>query len=409
MKPIIFDNVSKVYRINRRESFTLKEILVNLFRARAGYQEFWALRDVSFELEKGQTLGIVGPNGSGKSTILKLIAGTSEPSSGEIEVNGVVSALLELGAGFHPDLTGRENILLNGSILGLSKQKILDRYDDIVRFAELEPFIETPVRYYSSGMYMRLGFSIAINVDPDILLVDEILAVGDLVFQERCLERIVELRRRGVSIVFVSHDLDLTQKICDRVIWLQEGSVAEDSDDPARTIDAYRTTSHQHLQELLNQAPRERIGTDYGYGHWGTGEIILDEVRIHNGSGEEKKEFRSHGRLVIDMRYTVHQPVRRPLFHLSILDVISNRILTTEEVLEGADDEVAEGVGEASVEIRDLALMGGVYRISVAITREDNPTNPYDFHQNLYLIQVISDEPGVRGLVAMPHVWRLKR
>jgi len=215
MKPIIFDNVSKVYRINRRESFTLKEILVNLFRARAGYQEFWALRDVSFELEKGQTLGIVGPNGSGKSTILKLIAGTSEPSSGEIEVNGVVSALLELGAGFHPDLTGRENILLNGSILGLSKQKILDRYDDIVRFAELEPFIETPVRYYSSGMYMRLGFSIAINVDPDILLVDEILAVGDLVFQERCLERIVELRRRGVSIVFVSHDLDLTQKICD--------------------------------------------------------------------------------------------------------------------------------------------------------------------------------------------------
>ena len=220
MSVIRFDSVSKEFILRHERSRSFQELFLNMLRLqRVGTREkFWVLRDVSFEVKPGEMVGIVGDNGAGKSTLLKLISHIIEPTSGHIEVNGRVSALLELGAGFHPDLTGRENIYLNGSILGFSRTEVDHIYDDILEFSELERFIDVPVKHYSSGMYMRLGFSIAIHVRPDILLVDEILAVGDQAFQLRCLDKINEMRRRGITIILVTHDLDTVREMVGRAL-----------------------------------------------------------------------------------------------------------------------------------------------------------------------------------------------
>ncbi|MCD4654137.1 ABC transporter ATP-binding protein, partial [bacterium] len=204
----------------------LRWTVLKMLKKRQPNESFWALKDVSFNVRPGETFGIVGENGSGKSTLLKLITGIMNPDSGSIKVNGRISALLEVGAGFHPDLTGTENIFLNGSILGLTRADIRSRFNEIVRFSELEDFIDTPIKHYSTGMYMRLGFSIAINADPDVLVIDEVLAVGDQAFQNKCLNRIRDFKRKGKTIIFVSHDLGVTNQLCSRAIWLDSGRVA---------------------------------------------------------------------------------------------------------------------------------------------------------------------------------------
>jgi ABC-type polysaccharide/polyol phosphate transport system ATPase subunit len=215
---ITVDDVSKQYRLYHERNQSLKAALMR--RARVKYEEFWALRDVSFEVPEGGTFALIGENGSGKSTLLKCMAHILRPEKGRIETHGKISALLELGAGFHPELTGRENIFLNGSILGLSKRQLNQRFDEIVDFAGLEHFIDTPVKNYSSGMYVRLGFSVAINVDPDILLIDEVLAVGDAEFQRKCLEKFDDFRESGKTVVIVSHAVDSIRNLCDTVGWL---------------------------------------------------------------------------------------------------------------------------------------------------------------------------------------------
>ena len=227
MAVVQVENVSKRFILHHERPHSFKELVINLFgRNSRRREEFWALRDISFELSEGEMLGIIGPNGAGKSTVLKLISRILEPTIGHIRVNGRVSALLELGAGFHPDLTGRENIYLNGSLLGFSKKEMARLSDDIVAFSELERFIDTPVKHYSSGMYMRLGFAIAINVQPDILLIDEVLAVGDQAFQKKCLDKIKEFKERGIPVIFVSHNLEAVAKLCTKAIWLEEGLIA---------------------------------------------------------------------------------------------------------------------------------------------------------------------------------------
>lgn len=227
MPAICFDGVSKRFVIHHERSRSFQELLVNLVHRRNGLQEdFWALRDVSFAVEPGETVGIIGPNGSGKSTVLKLITRILNPTSGVITVPGKVAGLIELGAGFHPDLTGRENVYLLGAIMGVPERAMRQRFDTIVGFAELEQFIDTPVKHYSSGMYMRLGFSVVLQVDAEILLIDEVLAVGDRHFQEKCLRSIEELQRQGVTILLVSHDLELIQRFCPRALLLDHGRVA---------------------------------------------------------------------------------------------------------------------------------------------------------------------------------------
>ena len=223
---IQFDNVSKRFTLRHERRRSFQEAALAFLRGRGNSrEELWALKDVSFAVERGKTLGIIGPNGSGKSTALKLITRILEPTSGQVDVQGRVSALIELGAGFHPDLTGRENVYLNGSLLGFSRREMEARFERIVEFSELEKFIDVPIKHYSSGMHMRLGFAVAIHVDPDVLLIDEILAVGDQAFQRRCLDKIGELKSQGVTILFVSHDLEAVQDLCDQAIWLEDGRI----------------------------------------------------------------------------------------------------------------------------------------------------------------------------------------
>lgn len=225
---ISFENVSKQFKLLKIPTRAFQDVFVNIFNKKArGRNHFWALKDVSFEVKAGETVGVLGANGSGKSTILKLISRVIDPSAGVIRVKGRLSALLELGAGFHPDLTGRENIFLNGSILGLSRKAMSQKFESIVDFAEIGEFIDAPVRSYSSGMQMRLGFSVAIHVEPEIILVDEVLAVGDYSFQLKCLERIRQLQTQGVTILFVSHDFEAVESLCSRAIWLEHGILQE--------------------------------------------------------------------------------------------------------------------------------------------------------------------------------------
>ncbi len=223
---IEFAQVSKRFQL--QEGKTLREFVPALFRGRAWSPPLYALQDVSFRAERGEILGLIGRNGSGKSTVLKLIAGVTAPSEGEITIYGRVSPLIELGAGFHPDLTGRENVFLNASILGMSRKEVLARFDEIISFAELWDFVDTPVKRYSSGMYIRLGFSVAVHSDPEILLVDEVLAVGDAAFQEKCLAKMQEFRSRGVTIIVVSHSMGLIQDFCERALLLSGGHLLAD-------------------------------------------------------------------------------------------------------------------------------------------------------------------------------------
>ncbi len=244
---IEFRHVSKRFQL--AEGRTLREFVPLLFKGGAFSEPFYALRDVSFSIDRGETVGIIGRNGSGKSTALKLIAGVMAPTEGEVRVAGRVSPLIELGAGFHPDLTGRENIHMNASILGMSSREIREQFDSIVQFAELADFIDTPVKRYSSGMYVRLGFAVAVHAQPDVLLVDEVLSVGDAYFQEKCLAKMHEFQRQGTTIVVVSHSLDLVADFCERAIWLDHGKIAAEGP-AADAVQRYREMVPHHTEGI---------------------------------------------------------------------------------------------------------------------------------------------------------------
>src|SRR4051812_17374115 len=265
MTPAIeLSNVSKVYRKYSGKQFaTLKSALLqrSILRELRPNETFPALTDVSFTVPKGSTYGVIGRNGSGKSTALKLVAGITKPTSGTVRVNGRISALIELGAGFHPEISGRENVYINGIMLGLTKRQIQARFDEIVQFAELEAFIDAPVKTYSSGMYMRLGFAVAIHVDPDVLLVDEVLAVGDEGFTHKCLDKFGEFRRRGKTVLLVTHSLNLVEQFCDDAVWLDDGQVRA-CGDPKRIVDAYLTDVERGEERELAAAEAKAQGTE---------------------------------------------------------------------------------------------------------------------------------------------------
>ncbi len=286
MYPIVINNIGKYYKkySHKHKFLTIKSALVNktLFSDLERDEKFEVLKGISFNVENGKTLSIIGENGSGKSTLLKILAGITRPTSGEITTRGRISALIELGAGFHPEISGRENIFINGIILGLSKKMIQEKLSKIVEFSELEEFINSPVKTYSSGMYMRLGFSIAINVDPDILLIDEVLAVGDAFFVPKCIDKIYEFKRKGKTIIFVSHDLATVEKISDEVIWLKKGQI-EMRGYPAKVVDAYMQYIGEK-EEKREEKPTE-VSTE---NRWGSREIEIKNVKILNRDGKEK-------------------------------------------------------------------------------------------------------------------------
>lgn len=414
---IRFENVSKQFVLHRDRPRSFQELFLFWRRYRRHKPEkFWVLRDLSFDVATGETLGLIGPNGVGKSTILKLITGIISPTKGKIEVNGRVSSLLELGAGFHPDLTGRENVFLYGSLLGLSRATMQKRFDDIVQFSELEEFIDMAVKTYSSGMYLRLAFAVAIHVEPEILLIDEILAVGDQAFRAKCLGRITALQDEGVTILFVSHDLSTVQRLCNRALWMRRGRLCAEG--PAdvvarRYLDAVAQKQSQQLAEhnlkMLRsedggQAPQQGLPT-----RWGSGEVEITQVRVLDGTGQERYTFVTGEELTIQMHYHAAAPVEKPIFGLSLHR--SDGLQVTGPNTEFGDLEipVVEGGGIVEYTIPWIPLLPGRYQVSAA-AQSGTDGRIFDHHDRVYTFLV---NPGGTkeqyGLVCMRGQWRQTR
>jgi ABC-2 type transport system ATP-binding protein len=381
---IAVEDVSKRFRLYHDRNQTLKAAVVRGHRAR--YEDFWALRHVSFDIERGETFGIIGPNGSGKSTLLKCLSKILRPEEGRIEVRGAMSSLLELGAGFHPELSGRENVYLNAAILGLTRKQVDARFDEIVDFAGLERFIDMPVKNYSSGMYVRLGFAVAINVDPEILLIDEVLAVGDETFQRKSAEKISEFRDSERTVVIVSHGLGQVRSLCDRVAWIEAGKVVKVGPAP-EVVDAYTGDTHE-----------DRDTTATGATRWGTGEVRIGEVELLGADGQPARHIRSGDRMVVRVAFSAPRPVRDPIFGVSIEHVDGQLVAGTTTLRQGLTISAVHGPGEVEVVIPALPLAEGTYDLSVAIV-DRTEKNPYDYWRRPIRFDVLHGERVVVGYV----------
>ncbi|GIU88846.1 MAG: ABC transporter [Acidimicrobiia bacterium] len=399
-------NVSKRFRLYQERYHSLKERMIHF--GRVPYEDFWAVREVDFEVEQGATVGLLGHNGSGKSTLLKCVAGILQPTEGEIVTRGRVAALLELGAGFHPELTGRENIYLNGSILGLSKREVEKVFDEIVAFSELEKFIDLQVRHYSSGMYVRLGFAVAVNVDPDILLVDEVLAVGDEAFQRKCLERVARFQREGRTILFVTHAADLVRRICDRALVLDRGRLVTDAS-PGEAVRTFRESLHQGGTGLgAPDAAGEAEGGPEGDASHGarmaaraTGRVRITDVTIeHPGSAAGRAWLLPHEPLTVRVRYHASEPTDDVMFGIAVHGEDGDHLFGTNTRLEGVDVPAVAGDGEVVFEIDDVPLLDGTYLVTLAIQTNDEGT-VYDWREQQWRFEVMNPGRGT-GRISLP-------
>lgn len=392
MSVISLKSVSKKYLIQRGKEPTFKGAIMDWLKTKKPFIAFPALEDISFEVEKGETFGIIGENGSGKSTLLGIIAGISKPTSGEVKVQGSVATLIELGAGFHGDLSGRENIYLNGSILGFSRKEMDKKFKAIVEFSELEKFINMPVKYYSSGMYVRLGFAIAVTVEPDILLIDEVLAVGDEHFQKKCLRRIEDFQRNGRTILFVSHALGLVEELCDRVILLEKGHIKGEGR-PKSVLKVYRKMVEKR-DELLK--PRE----------WGTKDAVITGVRFLNKEGKEKKEFLTGESLVMEISYNASEQIQSPIFGISIHGQDGKNFFGTNTRLGNYPIDYIEGEGKVKFTIERLSLFKGAFFINFSLHSWDHGIQ---YHRLDFMHQIEVDNPRQEdGFLKLPCKWELK-
>lgn len=355
---IRLENVSKQFRLYTDRPKSVKESFVQ--RGPKRYKEFWALRDVTFDIERGEVFGFVGHNGSGKSTLLRCIAGIYQPTRGRLMTTGRISALLELGAGFHPELTGRENVYMNAAILGLARKEIDPIIDRIISFAGLENFIDSPVKVYSSGMFVRLGFAVAVNVQPEILIIDEVIAVGDEEFQRKCFDHLYQLRKQGVTIVLVSHGLGLVQTMCDRAVWLERGEMKALG--PAlEVVERYIRKVNADEEQSTVDAP---TGGMAEYGRQGTSEIHVTAVDFLDADGSRCLHGVSGDPLTCRLHYRADQPVRDPAFAISIHSDAGIHI--TGQWCETAFGSV-EGVGYIDFVVDSLRLMPGEWELSTSI------------------------------------------
>ena len=361
MKPgrIVVDRVSRRFRVSANANRTLKDIFVA--RGRAPVTDVWALNDVSLHAEPGEALGLVGRNGSGKTTLLRILSGIIKPTSGHVGVSGRIGSLLELGAGFHPDFTGRENVYLNGSIHGLARARVRELMDEIVAFADLERFIDLPVRTYSSGMYMRLGFSVAAHIQADVLLLDEVFAVGDEEFQRKCFGKIAEFKQRGGTIVFVSHDALAVERLCDRAVLLRQGEVA---------FDGLTREAISRYRRLLaeDRSPDELAA---GLREWGSGEARIVEAKLLDTEGDERLQVAAGERLVIRLVVASEQDVSPPSVSLELRDddgvVLGMVTQTTAEL--GWDGRA--GTRELRFELDALPLADGRFHLRFSLVERD--------------------------------------
>lgn len=350
---------SKRFVIRKEKS--LKERLVNMGRSRAHKDDFWALRDVDLEIYSGSTVGLIGPNGSGKSTLLKLIGGILQPTSGTVEHRGRLAALLELGAGFHPDLTGRENVYLNASILGLSRKQTGQFFDQIVAFSGIEQFIDTQVKFYSSGMYVRLAFAVSVHVDPDVLLVDEVLAVGDEPFQRKCMDRIRQFQSEGRTIVLVTHGLDAVADLCDRAVVLEHGQIVLDGD----PVDALR-----HLRADFEAMRQEDIDTQREVAPEEIAKARVTGVSVTDPGGEPVTVMTPGVGLLVNVDVAVDGVVSEPVLGISIDSVLGQVVYGINTRLMGLRLEPMTGRSRHTFRLEDVRLGEGQYTIHAAIARD---------------------------------------
>ena len=352
---IVAENVTRRFRVYPQRHVTLKEAIVRRRHLRP--VEVWALRDVSFEIEPGESVGFMGRNGSGKTTLLRVVAGVFRPTTGRLAVEGRVGSLLELGAGFHHDFTGRDNIYLSASIYGIRKHEIDRRFEEIVEFSELGRFIDLPVRTYSAGMYMRLGFSIAVNVDADILLLDEVFAVGDEAFQRKCVDRILEFKRQGKTIAFVSHSGPAVERMCDRALLLSQGVVEYDGE----TGEAIR-----RYQELLagEEDPAERAA---GLREWGTGEARVTDVRLEGADGEVRDAFMPGDSVALRMNVQSSAAIDPPQLAIELRDLTGALLSREERNLGELGWSPDLENTQVSFEIQQLPLVEGRFQFNLAL------------------------------------------
>lgn len=396
MIDLSFNRVSKRYRIRHEsEETATRHPLIRKWNALwTRPEDFWAVRDVSFEVERGEALGIIGHNGAGKSTVLKLLSNITTPTDGEIRINGRLAALIEVGSGFHPELTGRENIYLNGAILGMARSEIAKKLDSIIEFAGVRQFIDTPVKRFSSGMYVRLGFSIAAHLEPDILLLDEVLAVGDASFQKKCLERISELKEAGTTIVFISHDLRAVERLCQRVLLLKRGQIVMNGA-AKEVVAAYQNDATLSSESVEVHKKGE------------TKEVEIRTLSFVNDKGQMNPVFKTGEPLVARIDFDVHQPVSDVVF--SVLLFTSDGESHCELTTEFSRERISLQRGKGTLEFRtdELGLLPGVYFTSVQVQKRD-ARDVIHYQYKSTTLRVDFDRV-VRGNFFLPHEWRITR
>ncbi len=426
---IELNRVTKIYqRFGHRHFATLKSAFLkrSILKDLRPSETFMALDDVSLKVRKGSTFGVIGRNGSGKSTALKLVAGITKPTAGTVTVRGRISALIELGAGFHPEISGRENVYINGIMLGLTKREIDRRFDEIVEFAELRDFIDEPVKNYSSGMYMRLGFSVAVHVDPEVLLVDEVLAVGDEAFTHKCLDKFADFKRRGKTILLVTHSLGLVERFCDEAVWL-DGGRRQAEGDSKRVVGAYMAKVQQDEEKSLERAddnlhtvteqgtgdsgsdtpavdPTQDM-TRVGEGRWGSRLVEISEVGLLDLNGHAAHVFQTGDLMRVHLRVKATRPVDDFVFGVGIFNAEGLCVYGTNTEIENFVPTSLSGVADVFLFFESLDLVEGTYKVDVAVHSRDGV--PYDYHRLFYTFRVKSRTKDV-GVYRPRHRWEFE-
>jgi ABC-type polysaccharide/polyol phosphate transport system ATPase subunit len=395
MADLVVNQVSKKYMIRRSAAEAANGGRAgwrNLLRRRS---EFWALRNVSFAVERGEALGIIGHNGAGKSTILKLLSSITAPTSGEIVIDGRLAALIEIGSGFHQELTGRENVYLNGALLGMRRREITAKLDSIVEFAGVERFIDTPVKHYSSGMYLRLGFSIAAHLDPEILLLDEVLAVGDAAFQAKCLDRVTELRRAGTTIVFISHNLHAVSRLCERTLLLRSGEIVSDGP-TSEVIAEYErilfdlTPSAAHGDPIITQPQAAKI----------------DSLTFYDAGNRRTNSVHTGASLRARVEFEVSEPIDDAVIEVYFYSVFGNMHSHFSTLVEGERLNLLRGTGVVEFFCPEVALEAATFNVDVGIKSRGSRAAEFIDCKRAAVLNVTIGKP-ILGAFHMPHSWNI--
>jgi homopolymeric O-antigen transport system ATP-binding protein len=412
---IAVENVGKRYTIDHRRASgdAMRHAIEGAIRSpiawlrskrqkKMQHVDFWALQNVSFQVEQGEVVGIIGRNGAGKSTLLKILSRITVPTEGRIRINGRSASLLEVGTGFHQELTGRENIFLNGAILGMTRAEIIRKFDEIVDFSGIEEFLDTPVKRYSSGMYVRLAFAVAAHLEPEILIVDEVLAVGDLAFQKKCLGKMGSFAKSGRTVLFVSHNVEAVRTLCQRCVWLQGGRLHKDG------------TTDETLEAYFNNVSSEQSfscsNPDYG--------LTIRKVVLRNERGQEKSQFRPGEDLIVEISYDAHKCVEKPIIALGVLGVSGGSCFTSNMLLDGHRPDFLKGTGQITCTFKSIPLLPQNYTVKM-IVRSANIKDIIVEYQDVASFCVVADlaDYGYKGEfltfarhstpVVVPYEWRM--